>query len=294
MLKEIGGEAEISEPLRIFCKNSQMMNSCHILWRTGKGEVGCLSLRAGGRSLWGSVGPPVQHQLLQKHWSENQTPGREQGRSSCQHGFVKLVLFPYVTGWQISLTEANACLVTVSPAERSQASAASVWSRQISTWGSQNRLENITRRVPQIISLSKWKFWSRRAQREAAVALWLLSVFGSKGNSADDGLENEPVTSTDSSKGWPPSVMLGAGFRWLDIFEMQLPKKKKKKKCAIIQRNVQSTNDKCQRGTRSAKKEICKSKNLETVVDQRLTRSLLCHAVMKKITLIFLHVHKNM
>lgn len=135
MLKEIRGEAEISEPLRIFCKNSQMMNSCHILWRTGKGGVGCLSLRAGGRSLWGSVGPPVQHQFLQKHWSENQTPGREQGRSSCQHRFVKLVLFPYVTGWQISLTEANACLVTVSPAERSQASAASVWSRQISCVG---------------------------------------------------------------------------------------------------------------------------------------------------------------
>lgn len=30
--------------------------------------------------------------------ANNQTPGREQGGSSCQHGFVKPVLFPYVTG----------------------------------------------------------------------------------------------------------------------------------------------------------------------------------------------------
>lgn len=96
-------------------------------------------------------------------------------------------------------------------------------------WWAQNGLENVTRRVPVISSLSKWKFWSRRARREAAVALWLLSVFGSEANSADDWLENEPVAFTDSSKGGAPSAMLGAGFKWLDIFKKRPPKKGRRK-----------------------------------------------------------------
>lgn len=59
-------------------------------------------------------------------------------------------------------------------------------------WWAQNGLESVTRRVLMISSLSKWKFWSRRARQEAAWALWLLAVFGSESNDDDDGLKNDP------------------------------------------------------------------------------------------------------
>ena len=57
----------------------------------------------------------------------------------------------------------------------------------------------------------------------------MLSVFGSEANGAGDGLENGPVAFRDSSKGRAPSAVLGAGFKWLDIFEIWHPKKRKRK-----------------------------------------------------------------
>lgn len=41
------------------------------------------------------------------------------------------------------------------------------WDRS-TAWWAQNGLESVTRRVLMISSLSKWKFWSGRAQQEAA------------------------------------------------------------------------------------------------------------------------------
>lgn len=52
-----------------------------------------------GKTLWGSVTPISATQVPAKNTETNNlTPGREQGRSSCQCRLVKPVLFLYVTG----------------------------------------------------------------------------------------------------------------------------------------------------------------------------------------------------
>lgn len=126
-----GGDcAKISDPLGVFCKNSQMLSSCHI-WRTVTGEEGAWHWGQGQGPLGKCTPINATLDSAKNTETNNLTPGRQQGRSSCQCRLVKPALFLYVTGWQIWLAEANACLVTASPAERSQASAATVWSRQI-------------------------------------------------------------------------------------------------------------------------------------------------------------------
>jgi len=74
----------------------------------------------------------------------------------------------------------------------------------------------------------------------------LLGVFGSEANGAGDGLRNEPVAFTDSSKGRAPSAVLGTGFTWLDIFKIwPLPKKRKRKSMKFDREmsNIQMADD---------------------------------------------------
>lgn len=88
------------------------------------------------------------------------------------------------------------------------------------TWWAQNGLENITQGVLVISSLSKWKFWSRRARQEAALALWLLAVFGNQSNGADDGLGNEPSCIYRQQQGVRTLCGAGVGFKLLHVFEI--------------------------------------------------------------------------
>lgn len=245
-----------------------MLSSCPIFWRIGKGEVGCLSLRAGGRSLWGSVLPSVQHLFLQKILKQiiRHLEGSREGVAAN----MDLSNRSYFLMWQgdRSCWQKQMHVWSRRLPQSAHRQAQQVCGLDRSTaWWPQNRLENISQRVPVISSLSKWKVWSRRARQEAAKALWLLSVFGSKANGADDGLENGPVAFTDSSKSCAPSVVLGAVSNGLIYMRYGPPKKKKKH----VQFNRSMSKVQLANAREGLALHINKSinqKNLETIVDR--------------------------
>lgn len=163
-----------------------------------------------GKTLWGSVPPSEQHCFLQNTLKQIiwHLEGSREGIAANVGLSSQSYFFVWQgdrSGWQKQMHVWSRRLPQSAPRQAQRVCGLD----RATVWWAQNSLENIAQRGTAINSLSKWKFWSRRAQWEAAVALWLLRVLGSAASGADDGLENENGAFTDSSKEWAPQGCWG-------------------------------------------------------------------------------------